>query len=167
MAAFQVCIVLLLLLVEASGTVKNYYDILKVEKTATESQIKKAFRRLALRFHPDKNRSADAEKVFREMAEAYSVLSDKEKRRQYDSMGHGAFLENADTDQEQDTGFHFSFPDFFHDLHGSPFMEDFHFHWSFPLEEEEEEDDLYEHFSFSEPNVIFFSEDENEEDLYY
>lgn len=82
-------------------------------------------------------------------------------------MGHGAFLENADTDQEQDTGFHFSFPDFFHDLHGSPFMEDFHFHWSFPLEEEEEEDDLYEHFSFSEPNVIFFSEDENEEDLYY
>uniref|UniRef100_A0A3B3HFN5 DnaJ homolog subfamily B member 9 n=1 Tax=Oryzias latipes TaxID=8090 RepID=A0A3B3HFN5_ORYLA len=97
----------------------------------SQSQIKKAFRRLALRFHPDKNRSADAEKVFREMAEAYSVLSDKEKRRQYDSMGHGAFLENADTDQEQDTGFHFSFPDFFHDLHGSPFMEDFHFHWTF------------------------------------
>uniref|UniRef100_A0A3P9JE55 DnaJ homolog subfamily B member 9 n=1 Tax=Oryzias latipes TaxID=8090 RepID=A0A3P9JE55_ORYLA len=70
MAAFQVYIVLLLLLVEASGMVKNYYDILKVEKTATESQIKKAFRRLALRFHPDKNRSADAEKVFREMTEA-------------------------------------------------------------------------------------------------
>lgn len=69
MAAFQTCIVLLLFLVEATATVKNYYEILKVEKTATESQIKKAFRRLAVKFHPDKNRSADAEKVFREMAE--------------------------------------------------------------------------------------------------
>ncbi|KAF6722710.1 DnaJ-like protein subfamily B member 9 [Oryzias melastigma] len=162
MATFQTCIVLLLFLVEATATVKNYYEILKVEKTATESQIKKAFRRLAVKFHPDKNRSADAEKVFREMAEAYSVLSDKEKRRQYDSMGHEAFLENADTDQEQDSTFHYNFQDIFHDPHGSPFMEDFHFHWSFPLEEEEE----MEHFSFSETNFFFFPEDENEEDLY-
>ncbi|RVE72789.1 hypothetical protein OJAV_G00041590 [Oryzias javanicus] len=113
--------------VEATATVKNYYDILKVEKTATESQIKKAFRRLAVKFHPDKNRSADAEKVFREMAEAYSVLSDKEKRRQYDSMGHEAFLENADTDQEQDTSFHFNFPDIFHDLHEDENEEDLYY----------------------------------------
>ena len=67
---------------------QNYYEVLGVDKTASESEIKKAYRLLALKYHPDKNPDdkAAAEK-FREATEAYSVLSDKEKRSQYDKYG--------------------------------------------------------------------------------
>lgn len=68
---------------------KDYYKILGVEKTASDDEIKKAYRKLALKFHPDKNseteeKRAKAEKVFKDVNEAYAILSDKEKRRQYD-----------------------------------------------------------------------------------
>uniref|UniRef100_A0A3Q1JX50 DnaJ homolog subfamily B member 9 n=1 Tax=Anabas testudineus TaxID=64144 RepID=A0A3Q1JX50_ANATE len=69
----QACVVLLLCLSEAlpaaSETSRNYYDTLNVEPSATDREIKKAFRKLAIRYHPDKNKSADAEKTFREIAE--------------------------------------------------------------------------------------------------
>jgi molecular chaperone DnaJ len=64
---------------------KNYYDILGVAKTATEEDIKKAFRKLAHKYHPDKK--GGDEKKFKELSEAYSVLSDKKKRGEYDTYG--------------------------------------------------------------------------------
>ena len=56
--------------------VKNYYKILGVNKTATDDDIKKAYRKMALKFHPDKNKEPDAEEKFKEIAEAYEVLGD-------------------------------------------------------------------------------------------
>ena len=63
---------------------KEYYKILGVAKGASDEQIKKAYRKLALAYHPDKNRTYDAEEKFKEIAEAYEVLSDPERRRVYD-----------------------------------------------------------------------------------
>ena len=65
---------------------KNYYDILGVSKTATQDEIKKAYRKICLKFHPDKNPGdKNAEEKFKEAAEAYSVLGDEEKRKEYDN----------------------------------------------------------------------------------
>ena len=72
---------------------KDYYELLGVSKDASEADIKKAFRKLAIKYHPDKNRDnpEEAEKKFKEINEAYSVLSDKDKRAQYDQFGPDAF----------------------------------------------------------------------------
>ncbi|TDG49424.1 hypothetical protein AWZ03_004107 [Drosophila navojoa] len=66
---------------------KDYYKTLGITKTATDDEIKKAYRKLALRYHPDKNKAANAEEKFKEVAEAYEVLSDKNKRELYDKYG--------------------------------------------------------------------------------
>lgn len=71
---------------------KDYYEILGVKKTATEAELKKAYRELAKKYHPDKNKgNKEAENRFKEISEAYAVLSDKEKRAQYDRLGREAF----------------------------------------------------------------------------
>ncbi|HEX6101093.1 MAG TPA: J domain-containing protein [Thermoanaerobaculia bacterium] len=71
---------------------KDYYEILGVKKTATEAELKKAYRDLAKKYHPDKNKgNKEAENKFKEISEAYAVLSDKEKREQYDRLGREAF----------------------------------------------------------------------------
>ena len=70
---------------------KDYYKVLEVDRSASQKEIKKAFRNLALKYHPDKNPDEDTSLKFREIAEAYEVLRDEEKRRQYDQMGHGAW----------------------------------------------------------------------------
>ena len=68
---------------------RDYYEVLGVEKTASEAEIKKAYRKMAIQYHPDKNPGdKEAEEKFKEAAEAYSVLSDKDKRARYDQFGH-------------------------------------------------------------------------------
>ncbi|MDQ2630238.1 MAG: molecular chaperone DnaJ [Actinomycetota bacterium] len=67
---------------------RDYYEVLGVSREADETEIKKAFRRLARELHPDVNREPDAEERFKEAAEAYEVLSDSERRRTYDAYGH-------------------------------------------------------------------------------
>jgi molecular chaperone DnaJ len=71
---------------------KDYYEILGVKKTATEAELKKAYRDLAKKYHPDKNKgNKEAENRFKEISEAYAVLSDADKRSQYDRLGREAF----------------------------------------------------------------------------
>jgi molecular chaperone DnaJ len=71
---------------------RDYYDVLGVEKTASQDEIKRAYRKLALKLHPDQNEGdAEAETKFKEAAEAYDVLGDTEKRAKYDQFGHAAF----------------------------------------------------------------------------
>ena len=73
-------------------TKRDYYEVLGVDRNADEAALKKAYRSLAKKYHPDVNPGdAEAEKKFKEASEAYAVLSDAEKRRQYDQFGHAAF----------------------------------------------------------------------------
>ena len=71
---------------------RDYYDVLGVDKSADETSIKKAYRSLAKKYHPDMNPGdAEAEKKFKEVNEAYAILSDPQKKQQYDQFGHAAF----------------------------------------------------------------------------
>lgn len=71
---------------------RDYYEILGIERNAESDEIKRAYRRVAIQYHPDRNPDDDdAEERFKEASEAYSVLSDADKRRRYDRMGHAAF----------------------------------------------------------------------------
>lgn len=71
---------------------RDYYDVLGIERSASEAELKRAFKRLARRHHPDVNPGdKKAEERFKEISEAYAVLSDADKRRRYDAMGHAAF----------------------------------------------------------------------------
>ena len=70
----------------------DYYEILEVARTADEKELKSAFRRLAMKLHPDKNPDdAESEKKFKEVNEAYETLKDPQKRAAYDRFGHAAF----------------------------------------------------------------------------
>jgi DnaJ-class molecular chaperone len=72
-------------------TKRDYYDILGVDKSASGAEMKKAYRKLALQFHPDRNKSAEAAEKFKEINEAYEVLSNPKKKEAYDQFGHAAF----------------------------------------------------------------------------
>ncbi len=70
---------------------KDFYQTLGVSKTASADEIKKAYRKLALQYHPDRNKGKDAEGKFKEVTKAYEVLSDPQKKQTYDQFGHAAF----------------------------------------------------------------------------
>ncbi|XP_045464328.1 dnaJ protein homolog 1-like [Harmonia axyridis] len=90
---------------------KDYYSILGIRKNSTDDEIKKAYRKLALQYHPDKNKSPKAEEKFKEIAEAYEVLSDKKKRDIYDNYGEDGLKGGAGP--HGNTGFTYTF-------HGDP-----------------------------------------------
>jgi molecular chaperone DnaJ len=104
---------------------KNYYDILGVSKSASADELKKAYRKLAMKYHPDKNKGdKSAEEKFKEISHAYDVLSDEQKRAAYDRYGHDAFTQGGMGSAGGGTGaaggFDFSsgFSDIFEDLFG-------------------------------------------------
>ena len=70
------------------ATKRDYYEVLSVSRNASKDEIKSAYRKLALKYHPDRNKSSEAEEKFKEISEAYAVLSDQEKRKRYDTYGH-------------------------------------------------------------------------------
>src|SRR6267142_1248243 len=75
---------------------RDYYEVLGVERKSSEEEIKKAYRKLAVKFHPDKNPGdPQAEEKFKEIGEAYDVLMDADKRAAYDRYGHAAFSSGA------------------------------------------------------------------------
>jgi molecular chaperone DnaJ len=74
---------------------KDYYQALGVTKSASPDEIKRAYRKLALQYHPDRNKGKDAEAKFKEVTKAYEVLSDPQKKQTYDQFGHAAFEQGA------------------------------------------------------------------------
>lgn len=101
---------------------RDYYEVLGVDRGADEETIKKAYRKLAKKYHPDMNPGdAEAEKKFKEASEAYAVLSDADKKRQYDQFGHAAFEGGAGGGGFDFSGFDMGdiFGDIFGDLFGS------------------------------------------------
>ena len=100
------------------NTKKDYYEVLGLKKSATEAEIRKAYKKLAMKWHPDKNRNnqAEAEARFKEISEAYQVLSDKKKRNQYDNRSSYTSFNPTD--------FGFSFRNS-HDLFKEFFNDDF------------------------------------------
>src|SRR5512136_841815 len=70
---------------------RDYYEVLGVQKNASKDEIKDTYRKLAMQYHPDRNKAPEAEEKFKEISEAYAVLSDDDKRAQYDQLGHSGF----------------------------------------------------------------------------
>lgn len=101
----------------------DYYDILGVSRNDSEEEIRKAFRKKAMEYHPDRNRNPDAEEKFKEINEAYQVLTDRKKRSQYDRFGHSGMSANGGFDRPFDGsdvfgGFGDIFDSFFGDMSG-------------------------------------------------
>ncbi len=96
---------------------RDYYEVLGLSKTADQNEIKSQYRKSALKFHPDRNKSADAAEHFKEISEAYAVLSDSEKRKLYDQYGHAGVDGKYSTD-EIFQGASGNFNDIFNDLFG-------------------------------------------------
>ena len=93
---------------------KDYYEVLGVKKTSTEDEIKKAYRKLAMKHHPDRNAgNKQAEERFKDINEAYAVLSDKQKRAQYDQFGPSGFSQRY---SQEDIFRGFDISDLFKDL---------------------------------------------------
>jgi molecular chaperone DnaJ len=112
---------------------RDYYEVLGVGRSASVDEIKDAYRKLAMQYHPDRNKAPDAEEKFKEISEAYAVLSDAEKRRQYDMLGHAGFDQRYTTEDIfrgadfesifRDLGFNFGFGGLFGSIFGQ--REDF------------------------------------------
>ena len=96
---------------------RDYYEVIGVSKTASTDEIKSQYRKLALKFHPDRNRSNEAPEHFKEISEAYAVLSDSEKRKIYDQYGH-AGVDGRYSTEDIFQGASGNFNDIFNDLFG-------------------------------------------------
>ena len=96
---------------------RDYYEVIGVSKTASDNEIKSQYRKLALKFHPDRNKSTDAGEHFKEISEAYAVLSDLEKRKVYDQFGH-AGVDGRYSTEDIFQGASGNFNDIFSDLFG-------------------------------------------------
>lgn len=94
------------------STKRDYYEVLGVQKNASQTDIKSQYRKLALKFHPDRNKSPDASEHFKEISEAYAVLSDDEKRKIYDQYGH-AGVDGRYTTEDIFKGARVNFDDIF------------------------------------------------------
>lgn len=95
---------------------RDYYEVLGVPRNASEADIKKAYRRLAMKFHPDRNPGEEAEQKFKEAKLAYEILTDPKKRSAYDQFGHAGV--DADGGMGQAGGFGDIFGDVFGDIFG-------------------------------------------------
>ncbi|CAM1332397.1 DNAJB9 (predicted) [Pycnogonum litorale] len=142
---------------------KDYYEILGIKRTASTKDIKKAFRKLAVKYHPDKNKSKEAEKKFREIVKVYEVLSDAAKRKRYDQFGEDAFEGNG---SGSGSGADFDFNDFFkhfdsayhhsqgdhqhhHHHHDHSGHNSQHFRFNFDDVFTEMDNDDFQHFGFT------------------
>jgi len=96
---------------------RDYYETLGIAKNATEDEIKKAYRRLAMKHHPDRNPDAGSEAKFKEAKEAYEMLSDADKRAAYDRYGHAGVDPNTGGGANMG-GFAEAFGDIFGDIFG-------------------------------------------------
>jgi molecular chaperone DnaJ len=98
---------------------KNFYEILGVEKTASAEELKKAYRKLAMKYHPDQNKdNPEAEEKFKEITHAYDILKDEQKRAAYDRFGESAFQGGMGGGGPDAAGFTGSFSDIFEDMFG-------------------------------------------------
>ena len=96
---------------------RDYYEVLGVSKSASKDEIKKAYRKLALKYHPDKNKGDKAaEEMFKEGSEAYHVLSDDKRKTNYDQFGHAAFQGGGGQGGFGNFDFTSSFSDIFEDV---------------------------------------------------
>ncbi|VDN24595.1 unnamed protein product [Dibothriocephalus latus] len=149
-----------LLSVVFAGKAPDYYEVLGLRRGCSTQEIKSAYRNLAKLYHPDKNKSPEASEKFRQIAEAYEVLSDEKRRRVYDSMGHEQYVAHPGAHEQSEWmgnfpspfsfGSHsfsapFEFTDSFHPFESSAspfddsfdpfvFAEDTHFGRSFASE---------------------------------
>src|SRR5262249_13817535 len=99
---------------------RDYYEVLGVSRSCGDEDLKKAYRKLALKYHPDKNQGdAEAEERFKEIGEAYQILADPERRARYDRFGHAAFEQGGFGGFDFGAGFEDILGDLFGDFFGT------------------------------------------------
>lgn len=100
---------------------KDYYEILGVSRNCTKDEIKRAYRNLALKYHPDRNNDKESEEKFKEIAEAYAVLYDEEKRKLYDMHEHSEIEKNYSYEEIFKEAY---FSDLFYDINSEQNFEE-------------------------------------------